>query len=112
MSQSRSQAPCTTVKSGVMFSRRPQPCWELGSDTHTGDGPVASGPGEDHELAQLPCKGSPPCSCLGCHLRAGDGYIVMVPGFGPWEVHQVSSCLWTQVGPLEQKPTTLHTPHT
>lgn len=54
MSQSRSQAPCTTVKWGHV-SRRPQPCWELGPDTHTGDGPVADP--RDHELAQLPCKG-------------------------------------------------------
>ncbi|DAA20461.1 TPA: hypothetical protein BOS_16889 [Bos taurus] len=33
-------------------------------------------------------RGSRPCSCLGFHLGPGDGYIVTVPGFGPWEVHQ------------------------
>lgn len=106
----QSQAACITVKSRVVFYRRPQHRWEPGSDTHTQvmvrqpqDGVMTtSGHG-------CPCTGSPPCSCLGYRLGAGDGYIVTVPGFGPWEMPQVSSCLWTQGGPLEQKPTTLHT---
>ena len=54
-----------------------------------------------------PCTGSPPCSCLGYHLGAGDGYKVS-PWIGPLG-GAPGKLLWTQGGPLEQKPNTLHT---